>query len=135
MIKQGNLTVSVDTYMFGEEDYECVKKLYVSLVLEVVYRNLKSIAFFKSDQTIFHGKDINKCSHETEVIPTEVIPLPVLYFDEQKNGDVIKILHWYQQLIEDVHQKTGVSLGSVHIGGDQLFLLCFFLIITNFQYM
>ena len=111
--KQGNLSVSVDTYMFGEEDYECVKKLYVSLVLEVVQRNLKSIAFINSDQKIFHGKDINKCSHETEVIP-----LPVLYFDEQKNGDVIKILHWYQQLIEDVHQKAGVSLGSVHIRGD-----------------
>ena len=29
--------------------------------------------------------------------------------------------------------ETGVSLGCVHIGGDQLFLLCFFLIITNFQ--
>ena len=116
--------------MFGEEVYECVKKLYVSLVLEVVQRHLKSIAFINSDPKIFYGKGINKCSHETEVIP-----LPVLYFDEQKNGDVIKIVHWYQQLIEDVHQKAGVSLGSVHIGGDQLFLLCFFLIITNFQYM
>ena len=28
--KQGNLTVSVDTYMFGEENYECVTKLNVS---------------------------------------------------------------------------------------------------------
>ena len=55
-----------------------------------------------------------------------VIPLPVLYFDEQKNGDVIIILHWYQPLIEDVHQKANLSLGCVHIGGDQLFLLCFF---------
>ena len=51
--KQGNLTVSVDTYMFGEENYECVKKLNVSLVLEVVQRHLKSIAFINSDQKIF----------------------------------------------------------------------------------
>ena len=63
------------------------------------------------------AKTLINSSHETEVIP-----LPVLYFDEQKNGDVIQILHWYQQLIEDVHQKAGVSLGSVHIGSDQLFL-------------
>ena len=47
--KKGNLTVSVDTYMFGEKDYECVKKLYVSLVLEVAQRHLKSIAFINSD--------------------------------------------------------------------------------------
>ena len=60
MIKRGNLTVSVDTYMFGQENYECVNKLYVSLVVEVVQRHLKSIAFINSDHKIFHGKDINK---------------------------------------------------------------------------
>ena len=49
--------------------------------------------------------------------------MPVLYFDEQKNGDVIKNLHWYQQLIEEVHKKAGVSLGSVHISVNEGALL------------
>ena len=29
-------------------------------------------------------------------------------------------MHWYQQLVEEVHQKAGDSLSSVHIGGNQL---------------
>jgi len=52
---------------------------------------------------------------------TGVIPLQVLAKNEQRYGDVVDILRYYESTISSIYQKAGVDLeNTIHIGGDQM---------------
>ena len=51
----------------------------------------------------------------------KVIPLPVLFKNEQKYADVVDILDYYEEFVHDVYVKAGRETElKIHIGGDQL---------------
>lgn len=106
---------SSDVYIFSSDDCSIVRRLYVRLVIEIIRRHLPSIAFLNTQHDTPFSNDATKLVNETQVIP-----LPVLYLNEQVNSDVIKIMCWYSDVVEDVYRKAGVEMKSVHIGGDQL---------------
>jgi hypothetical protein len=110
-----HLSIKCEEYVFAEEDCTVLKKQFVSLVIDVIRKHMPSVAFPCNTS--------NEDSSTIKKIPctvTKVIPLPVLYLDEQKNSDVVHILTWYQKLIEEVYASAEVPLSTVHIGGDQL---------------
>ncbi|CAG2243662.1 unnamed protein product [Mytilus edulis] len=53
---------------------------------------------------------------------SEVIPLPVLFKNEQYYQDVVGILDFYEKCLKDAHDKAGKQLHNqtYQIGGDQL---------------
>lgn len=54
---------------------------------------------------------------------TEVVPLEVLFLNEQYYADVAQILHHYAQTVESVFDEANVELTPSHkvpLGGDQL---------------
>jgi len=106
---------TTDVYLMSADDCSLLKSLYVRLIIEIISRHLPSIAFVN----IQPGQPFG--GHSSKLVNiTQVIPLPVLYYNEQVNSDVIKIMSWYSDVVEEVYKKAGVDMESVHAGGDQL---------------
>ena len=102
----------VEVFMPNEEDWENITTIYSRQMLEVVIRHLPAFSFLKSI----------RLETETEVVPgqkviNKVIPLPILYCNEQKYEDVVKIMDHYEAILGECFEKANAQLNSVHIGG------------------
>ncbi len=53
---------------------------------------------------------------------TKVIPLPIVFKNEQKYHEVVDIMDTYEELIKEVYRQARADASTVriHIGGDQL---------------
>lgn len=102
----------------SREDYSLYKRDYIVLMSRVVFRHLP---YFQTFEGIVPSSLSQACDHNMSV-KTKVIPLPVLYKNEQKYQDVVGILEFYEKIIVDACDAAGVNSEDIriHIGGDQL---------------
>ena len=81
----------------------------------------KHIAYFQclNGSTPNHLTDENSEQLKTKTI---VVPLQVLAKNEQKYGDVVEILRYYETTLKNIHERAGIPLEDkkIQIGGDQL---------------
>lgn len=105
-----------NSYVPSAEDMAEIKNDYTVLIARVAFQH---IPFFKCFEAVVPKYISNPCS-EALKNKNVVIPLPVLFENEQKYSDVVKILDFYEEVVSDVYAKAGRNTEKVHIGGDQL---------------
>ena len=100
------------------DDRALYKYDYTVLMSRVV---LQFLPFFNMFEDIIPEKLSKPCDQNLKT-KTKVIPLPVLYKNEQKHQDVVEILAFYENIVSDACDATGKDMSDlfIHIGGDQL---------------
>lgn len=109
------LELEPTTFLPQEMDWENIKNCYIVIILEILCKFCKYFQNFKSVLENMKQK-LRPDDYDISEAHTSV-PLPVLPKNEQKYSDVIEILDFYENIVENV---CGVNSGSIHIGGDQL---------------
>jgi len=99
-------------------DVECLIEDYVHMTMHIA---VKHIAYFSYLKDMIPRYLVDDEMHQLKQ-KTEVIPLSVLPKNEQKYGEVVDILRYYETMIANVYQKAGKDMDNIkiHIGGDQL---------------
>lgn len=105
--------VPVETYLLHSADIILLKKLYVDMICRVLKTHIAAFSFLP-DCGLFVSEHADKLCKMSEVVA-----LPVVFYDEQKYSDVFKIMDGYEQLLHKVY-PSGEELPCVHIGGDLL---------------
>ncbi|CAG2242079.1 unnamed protein product [Mytilus edulis] len=108
----------VQNFIPSEEDYNLITTDYIILMSRVVFEH---IPYFKKFSDIVPINISTPCSPNLKK-KSEVIPLPVLFKNEQYYQDVVGILDFYEKCLKDAHDKAGKQLHNqtYQIGGDQL---------------
>ncbi|CAG2245512.1 unnamed protein product [Mytilus edulis] len=108
----------VQNFIPSEEDYNLITTDYIILMSRVVFEH---IPYFKKFSDIVPINISTPCSPNLKK-KSEVIPLPVLFKNEQYYQDVVGILDFYEKCLKDAHDKAGKQLHdqTYQIGGDQL---------------
>ena len=110
--------IGCQSFIPSAADYRIYRRDYTILMSKVVFRHLSFFQIFENVVPALISTPID----EKLRMKTEVIPLPVLYKNEQKLQDVVEILEFYQSAIGEACREAGIRESSfrVHIGGDQL---------------
>ena len=108
----------VQAFLPSVDDIEAIKHDYTILASRVAF---EFIPYFKSFEDIVPNDISKPCDPKLKEKST-VIPLPVLFKNEQYTQDVVKIMEFYEDCLNDAHQKAGIDFDNkhIHIGGDQL---------------
>ena len=108
----------VSDFLPSKEDMSAIQSDYVILMSWVA---MKYLPFFKMFEDIV-PKTICEPPFEDLKRKSKVIPLAVLFENEQYYQDVVKILAYYEKFITESCEKLGHNIENVqiHIGGDQL---------------
>ena len=109
--------IAIEQFLVSHEEMDCLMYSFAMTMANSAVRNLPYFNQFSgclssSNNTgTDHVKDINT-----------VIPLPVLLKNEQKYAEVVDILDYYENVMEEVHNIAEIPLEKVkiHTGGDQL---------------
>ena len=109
------LDLAPTSFLPQEKDWESIKNCYILIILESLCKFCKFFQNFKCVIGIIKQK-LRPDDYDISQAHTSV-PLPVLPKNEQKYSDVIDILDFYENIVENV---CGENSGSIHIGGDQL---------------
>lgn len=105
-------------FMPSADDFALYRRDYTVLMSRVVFQHLP---YFQIFEDIVPARLSQACDEQLSV-KTKVIPLPVLYKNEQKYQDVVEILAFYEKTVVDACDAAGADSSDVHIhiGGDQL---------------
>lgn len=100
---------------------EDTKILQTDFTIKIARVLFKHVPFFRQFRNVV-PEFISQPEYPELESETTVIPLPVLYKNEQRYNDVVDILEFYEQLVLDVCHSTQKDEADffVHIGGDQL---------------
>ena len=109
------LECPVDVFLPDQQDQENITDDFIRQIGEVVVKHLPAFHFLKKIQLEPTREEIQGQKERSKVIP-----LPVLYCNEQKYEDVVKIMDFYENMLHECHEKADKELNSIHIGGDQL---------------
>lgn len=102
----------------GVQDFTSIRRDYVVLMTRVACKFLPYFEMFQD--CVPH--QLSQPIDPKLTMKTEVIPLPVLFKNEQKYQDVVEILDFYEKIITNACTGAQVPVDNirVHIGGDQL---------------
>ncbi|CAC5407911.1 unnamed protein product [Mytilus coruscus] len=104
--------LSIDNILLNKQEYEIIRHEVIGLIIDTAVKFLPNIAFLK------HSKPLESAYISAK---TEVIPLSCLPYNENKYQDDVKILAWYQQLLDTIKKEAGADAElKFVIGGDQL---------------
>ncbi|XP_061184242.1 uncharacterized protein LOC133192263 [Saccostrea echinata] len=110
---------ALQTFLPSVDDMKKTKRDYAILIARVA---IKFLPFFEQFESIIPRNISKPCSlHLKE--KTHVIPMPVLFRNEQYYQDVVHILDFYTKTVAEAFQKAGKDVSEetrIHIGGDQL---------------
>ncbi|CAC5418958.1 unnamed protein product [Mytilus coruscus] len=93
----------VQNFIPSEEDYNHITTDYIILMSRVVFEH---IPYFKRFSDIIPINISTPCSPNLKK-KSEVIPLPVLFKNEQYYQDVVGILDFYEKCLKDAHDEAG----------------------------
>lgn len=119
----------------SHEDYKIIREACVKMFVDVISVFLPRLQFMRRSVP----KSIISKKAEAYKNKTEVYPLPVLPYNEQYYADDVKILDYYESLVQKLVQKVESLQEEVkiHIGGDQLtrerFVWAMFLRMGNYD--
>ena len=110
--------IPVHSFIPSDDDLQHIRREDVILMSRVAFKHIPFFQQFKDIVPLYISKPVSQSQKEK----SKVIPLPVLYKNEQYYQDVVEILAFYEELVVDISQKTGINESEffVHIGGDQL---------------
>ena len=112
-------TTSVQSFLPSEDDMLQTKRDYVTLISKVAF---KFLPYFEQFGSVVQREISKPCSSKLRE-RTHVIPMPVLFRNEQYYQDVVHILEFYTNTVIDGYNKAGRQVTEetrIHIGGDQL---------------
>ncbi|XP_071127588.1 uncharacterized protein [Mytilus edulis] len=102
--------LSIDNILLSKKEYKMIRHEVIGLIIDTAVKFLPNISFLKESKSL-----------EYISAKTEVIPLPCLPYNENKYQDDVKILAWYQQLLDTIKKEAGADADlKFVIGGDQL---------------
>ena len=108
----------VQLFIPSLEEISAIKEEYVAIVTKIAARHIPLFQLFKECVP----KQLSRPVSEKLKEKTKVVPMPVLFKNEQYLQDVVQILDSYEVFLDEVFQEAGVTTDGVkvHIGGDQL---------------
>ncbi|XP_062575477.1 uncharacterized protein LOC134237384 [Saccostrea cucullata] len=108
----------VQAFLPSPEDNEVLTRDYTIISARVM---LKHLPYFRQFRDIVPTY-ISQPTYPELQQKSKVIPLPVLYKNEQSYKDVVDILEFYEDLVLDVCRKCNKDENDffIHVGGDQL---------------
>lgn len=109
------LELGPTTFLPQEKDWENIKNCYIVVILEILCKFCKYFQNFKSVKENIKQK-LRPDDYDISEVHTRV-PLPVLPKNEQKYSDVIEILDFYENVVENVCGGNNIL---IHIGGISL---------------
>ena len=108
--------LSYEDFLLSSDEWKHVRWEYAVLISRVVKKHIPSLAFVSD-----HFPKLIKGPYSEQLRePNKVVPLPILYCNEQKYDDVVKIMDFYEQYVDDAYKAAEVQKPKVHTGGDQL---------------
>ena len=107
-----------ETFLLNKEDWTNIRYEYIVHIARVLAEHVHWFKFLKR----FLPDHMPAEYSEQLTKQNEVIPLPVLFENEQKYDNVVVILDAYEELIRKVHERAEVPMPDIriHVGGDQL---------------
>ncbi len=104
--------------LLSTEEYNIVKEDCVKIIVDILVKFLPQLSFMvKSVPDTLEGPETHLLKAKTEVIP-----LPVLPFNESCYQDDVKILDYYEDVVKKLKNRVeGMKDDTrIQIGGDQL---------------
>ena len=107
--------IPVHSFIPSDDDLQHIRREDVILMSRVAFKHIPFFQQFKDIVPLYISTPVSQSQKEK----SKVIPLPVMYKNEQYYQDVVEILAFYEELVVDISQKTGINESEffVHIGG------------------
>lgn len=116
--QQDFCTTPIQAFLPSPEDNEILIRDYTIISARVIFEHLPYFRQFRDVVPAF----ISQPTCPELLQKSKVIPLPVLYKNEQSYKDVVEILEFYEELVLDICQKSDKdeTIFFIHVGGNQL---------------
>ncbi len=108
--------LTFDDVTLKPKEYKIMRDVVVKLVVDNVTPPIPSLKFLKDVvPETYQGPESYRFVNKTEVVP-----LPVLDYNENRYQDTVKILDCKENIITKIHKKRGDKPKKYQDGGDQL---------------
>jgi hypothetical protein len=111
--------MKADMFIPNSDEQDALIDDYAIIAIQIA---IKHIEYFRCLESLFPKHRPDQYTHQL-MKKTVVVPLHVLPYNEQKYGDVVKILVEYVSKMESLYAEAGISkhnMPNIQIGGDQL---------------
>ena len=109
-------TISPREMLLDETESSALVDDYVHIVMKVAVQHFPSFKFLQKELDRYPRSSIPDILQKTQTIP-----LPALHKHEQRYGDVVDILRFYESTLKSAYTQAGRDLTDdtkVHIGGE-----------------
>ena len=109
-------TLSLFDLMPTVQEMMAIKREYAIFIGKTAAKLIPTLSFVEE----LLPENITGKFSEQLAARSDVIPLPVLFLNEQKYQDVVQIMDHYEDMIQEIYTEAGKHLPKIHVGGDQL---------------
>jgi hypothetical protein len=109
--------IYLENFLLSVDEKNILIRSFSLSIAPIIIRLIPYFNQFSACLPLFHEKNKDFMTKANTVIP-----LKVLMKNEQKYADVVQILDFYENFLEQCHEKAGISYegARIHIGGDQM---------------